>query len=293
MKQSKRRPIMKIYTTLKILGVFALFIILGIDSGHAQLAKVHGQVIDKDGKAAVGASVKLLRGGAPIAGDLTDDKGKYEIAKIDPGSYILEVYDGERKAHYSLTLSHGETQPMQLDMAIAYEEGAEAGPAFGTNVKGFFVYPADKEIFSVDPINPWVITKLELKTRAATRGSLEDLAAGAGGIVQADHGDPLSIGGARPEGTAVYVDGMKIRGSSQMSLVAIEQLAVLNSGIPAEFGDVTGGVISVTTSNPGMNGYFGPKNPNKVRKAIRKKHKEMNEKGDEGFVPTANDFASL
>ena len=155
---------MKIHTTLKIFGILSLFIILGLETSYAQLAKVHGQVIDKEGKAAIGATVKLLRGGAPLAGDLTGEDGKYEIAKIDPGSYILEVYDGERKAYYSITLSHGETQPMQLDMAIAYEEGAESGPSFGTNAKGFTVYPDDKELFTVDPIDPFVITRQELKT---------------------------------------------------------------------------------------------------------------------------------
>lgn len=284
---------MKIHTTLKILGILTLFIILGLETSYAQLAKVHGQVIDKEGKAAIGATVKLLRGKAPIAGAISDQNGKYEIAKIDPGSYFLEVFDGERKAHYSITLTHGETQPMRLDMAIAYEAGAEGGHGFGTNVDGIRIYPEDKELFTVDPIDPWVITKTELGKRAGTRGNIEDIAAGAGGMMQPDHGDPLSIAGARPSGTAIYVDGMKIRGNSQMSLASIEQLAVLSSGVPAEFGDVTGGVISVTTSNPGMNGYFGPKHPNKVRRAIRKKHKEMNKKGDEGFRPDHRDFVSL
>lgn len=284
---------MKIHTTLKILGALALFIILGLGSGHAQLAKVHGQVIDKEGKAAIGATVKLMRGEAPVSGDLTDEKGKYEIAKIDPGSYILEVNDGERKAYYTITLSPGETQPMQLDMAIAYEEGAESGPSWGTNSKGITVYPEDKELFTVDPITPWVIDRVQLQKRAGTRGSLEDIASGSGGVTQADHGKPVNMRGGRSAGTAIYVDGMKLRGNSQMPLAAIEQLSVHNSGLPAEFGDVTGGVIMVTTYNPGMNGYFGPKHPNKVRKQIRKKHKEMNEKGDEGLAPQADEFVSL
>jgi outer membrane receptor for ferrienterochelin and colicin len=49
--------------------------------------------------------------------------------------------------------------------------------------------------------------------------------------------------------TWVYIDGIKVRGSSALPKSAIEEVSVITGGIPANIGDATGGVINVSLRN--------------------------------------------
>lgn len=62
----------------------------------------------------------------------------------------------------------------------------------------------------------------------------------------------MNIGGARDYSTKYYIDGIAVRSGGSVSLPAsaIEQLTVLTGGIPARYGDATGGVINITTRGP-------------------------------------------
>ena len=70
------------------------------------------------------------------------------------------------------------------------------------------------------------------------------------GITRAPNGDGLYFRGARPENMCYYVDGMKV--SDRLSGVpseAINSISVYTGGLPAKYGDVTGGVIAIETKS--------------------------------------------
>jgi len=48
----------------------------------------------------------------------------------------------------------------------------------------------------------------------------------------------------------MYIDGIRVRGSSALPPSAIEQVSVILGGIPAQYGDAVGGIINVTTKGP-------------------------------------------
>ena len=48
----------------------------------------------------------------------------------------------------------------------------------------------------------------------------------------------------------MYIDGIRVRGSSSLPAAAIEQVDVVLGGVPAQYGDATGGIINVTTKGP-------------------------------------------
>ena len=66
-----------------------------------------------------------------------------------------------------------------------------------------------------------------------------------GGLTTQDGSDDVSIRGSRPNATNYYVDGIRVTGLIPVS--EIEQMQVLTGGLSAEYGDVTGGVISLTS----------------------------------------------
>lgn len=80
------------------------------------------------------------------------------------------------------------------------------------------------------------------------------MAATVGGVQSNSSG--VSIRGAREENTFYFIDGIKVRGSTNLPKAAIEEVQVMTGGIPASYGDVTGGVIAITTRGATSN-YFG------------------------------------
>ncbi len=51
----------------------------------------------------------------------------------------------------------------------------------------------------------------------------------------------------------MYIDGIKVRGSSALPQAAIEEVTVITGGLPAQYGDAVGGIINVTTKGPSRN----------------------------------------
>ncbi|MEO1625178.1 MAG: TonB-dependent receptor plug domain-containing protein, partial [Bacteroidota bacterium] len=77
------------------------------------------------------------------------------------------------------------------------------------------------------------------------------LAATAAGASQADEGDDVNIKGSRDNATDYYIDGIRVRGAANLIPQSeIDQLQIITGGIEAQYGDVTGGIISITTKGP-------------------------------------------
>lgn len=68
------------------------------------------------------------------------------------------------------------------------------------------------------------------------------------GIAQADAGSSLSVRGGRSEETTYFVDGVKVLGNPNF---AVNEIALITNGIPAEYGDITSGAISISQDNQG------------------------------------------
>lgn len=65
------------------------------------------------------------------------------------------------------------------------------------------------------------------------------------GVNSNEVNDVLNIRGAREDANYYYIDGVKVRGSSVLPNSYIGSVTIYNQSIPANYGDVTGGVISI------------------------------------------------
>ena len=88
--------------------------------------------------------------------------------------------------------------------------------------------------------------------------SAEAIATTVAGTSDAGTGGGISIRGARSENTYYYIDGVKVPAGAGTGLPksAIEEVQVITGGVPANYGDVTGGLINITTRGPSRN-FFG------------------------------------
>jgi hypothetical protein len=82
------------------------------------------------------------------------------------------------------------------------------------------------------------------------------IAQSVGGVNSDEGTGEISVRGSRSDGTYYYIDGIKVRGSSNLPKSALEEVSVITGGVPANYGDVTGGIIAITTRGPAAT-YFG------------------------------------
>lgn len=81
--------------------------------------------------------------------------------------------------------------------------------------------------------------------------SVNDLISTIGGVYTTEDGGNINFRGARSDANAVFIDGVRVNGMQNIPQSAISEITIYNGGIPAQFGDVTGGVIDIRTS-----GYY-------------------------------------
>lgn len=225
---------------------YSLFSALVITiAAFSQAGEISGKVRDETGEGAIGAVVALVDKNGNIKGQgaQVDFDGNYTIKPLDAGKYNLKF------------------QLMGYATIIKEDVVVYTGKATFLDVK---MKPSDQmlnevvvEAYKVPLIDPAkttggaTVTKDDI-AKLGTR-NITDVAATASGVYQSDAGKGLNIGGAREDGTVYYIDGVKVIGTPVIPQNAVQELSVLAGGIPARFGDATGGVINITTNGPADN----------------------------------------
>ncbi|MEL7340365.1 MAG: carboxypeptidase regulatory-like domain-containing protein, partial [Bacteroidota bacterium] len=220
-----------------ISAFLTLLLCLGFNL-QAQDGKLSGTVKTEDGEPVTFGTVLVFQGDLFRYGGQTDEKGFYSIQPVQPGTYKVRVkFLGGTQTIEGVTVNTNQTK--NLDITFVSQAG---------NVDTVFQY-VERPFEGNDP-TVGTITNQEQINAQATR-DIATVAALSPGVYQSDQGDQgLSIRGNRTTSNVVYIDGVKVRGQSALPQSSIQQLQVILGGTPAEFGDFTGGVISITTANP-------------------------------------------
>lgn len=208
-----------------------------LSAAQAQDGKLTGRVFGPEGEALSFATIVVKDGELVVKGTNTDDEGRFSINPIQPGNYSVEVrYLTSTKTIENVNVLAGQTRDLDIQMG-------------NNDVTIDVVEIVADELFSKDPAVVETISAGEFKDRA-TR-DVNSMAALTPGVYQSDEGDGgLVIRGGRTTSNVYYIDGIKVRGQTNVPQNAIQQFQVYTGGTPAEFGDFTGGVISITTAAP-------------------------------------------
>ncbi|MGB0887922.1 MAG: carboxypeptidase regulatory-like domain-containing protein [Vicingaceae bacterium] len=201
---------------------------------------IKGKILDKDnGEPLPFASVVLMKGGSQVAGATTDFDGKFTFPALNPGKYNLQAtYVGYQPIKVAGVIVNGGKITFVPD--IKASSGAE-------NLDEFVVVEYEVPLISKDQTSSGgTVTAEDIKKMPGR--SAAAIAATVGGVYSADDGsNNLSVRGARSGSTDMYIDGIKVRGSQNLPKSAIEEVSVITGGIPAQYGDVTGGIVNITT----------------------------------------------
>jgi len=221
--------------------LLSLVILLASLLSFGQSGTLKGKITDAEtGEPIPFANVVIQLGGKMVNGAQSDFDGKFEIKPIPPGKYDVKAsyigYKSKLIQGLIINANRIRVYDIQLESSSKTLEEVE--------VVSYKVPLIDKDQTSTGG------TMTEDEIDKMPGRSAESMAITVGGVFSDDNGNMGGIRGSRSGGTATYIDGMRVIGSSSLPKSAISQVAVITGGTPASFGDLTGGVINITTKGP-------------------------------------------
>jgi hypothetical protein len=233
--------------------------IIGITSVYAQtsMGTIKGKVYEKEtGEPLPGAAVYVEVAGEKV-GAATDFDGNYTIANINTGTYNVQItFMGKQEQ----LISGVEVTPNK----ITFVDNAKLAD-LSHGLKPVMVVAHEVDL--IDKDNPTAIVKKAayIKNNPARRNIGSLATQFDSGIQSSEDGQQLYFRGSRSDAIGYYIDGVKATGAlNGIPSQSIGSMTVYTGGVPAKYGDVTGGVIIVETKS-----YFDLYNEWKARQATK------------------------
>lgn len=203
----------------------------------AQYGEISGKVFDQaNGESIPGAHLILRQDSSQVIETGTGNNGEFVLKPLPPGYYDLTVS----------FVGYGEKTFRHIEVKSDAITWQECPLKFGIVMDSAVTIRAPL----VDAGNP--TEELVLKgpdLRKEPVHSPEDAANLSAQVYQSDRGGGLFIAGSRADATLYVIDGVEVIGSTYIPMNAIREIKVITGGIPAKYGDVTGGIIEITTKN--------------------------------------------
>jgi hypothetical protein len=230
---------------MKTLKLFAAIISIALaNSLFAQETGIlKGTLKDEKGHNMPFVAVALLEDSIIVTSTSTDDNGDFTFKQLGPGFYGLqfsllgyqtikikgiEVSADLTSYVYKTMVSSTKT----LAITEVFSEKWEKPIINGT-------YSTVTNI-TIDQITNIAVSKSDV---------IAILTALTPGVIATDDGKDIYMRGSRRGSTAYYVDGNRIIGSPEVPGLGISGMEVLTGGVPAEYGDCTGGLVIITTKD--------------------------------------------
>lgn len=232
---------MKIKRTLQTIAAIATLLISATSIQGQAYGEIHGKVFDDNGLPLPTAAVEVVAG-ENIYGGITDIDGKFKIKPLPPGIYSATIS----------FITYHDFQVLDIVVSpdkITFLKDAEMIP--DTEVFGpanILVY----EVPLVDPDNTGMktITAEEVEHMPSVKNLGTFVAATNSEISTNAEGTELYFRGSRAGTSQYFVDGVKIIGRApRIPQSGVGSISVYTGGVPAKYGDVTGGVIVIETKN--------------------------------------------
>lgn len=194
------------------------------------------------------ANVVAYQGGVQVGVGTTDMDGVAYIKPLSPGKYDVKgIYVGYQAAQQNGVIV-GESKTAYVTIELSSGDGVRLDEVV--------VVDYQEPLIDSDMKSGGTVTREEYQNMATK--NINSVAATTAGVYQADEGGDLNVRGGRSSSTIYFVDGVKVLGSgaSGVPQQGVEQINVITGGVPAQFGDATSGIISVTTRGP-QSKFFG------------------------------------
>ena len=226
---------MKTKMTLLLLLISAAI----IGSAQVTLGTIKGQVFDKEeGKSIPNAAI-FLEGQGYETKLRADLDGKFTFNALKPGIYNVEVYSIGKD---TMRIKKIEVKPEAI-----------------TNIGKIELVPNSKtlgkvEIVYTKPLIRKDVQKIEIgiediKHSPNIQNPKELFASMNSDVIIQEGSNDVIIRGSRPGDAVYFIDGVKANDLNGVPGVGIGSMTGYTGGIPAKYGDTTGGVIILETKS--------------------------------------------
>ena len=225
-------------------------LLVAITAGNfafAQTGALKGKVADDANSEGVSfANIQLEESGTPIAKTVADIDGNFTIKPIPPGKYDLKIaaVGYQTQVIRGVIIGGDKTTYQELKVKTTAQE-----------ITTFEFVEYTEPLIDPETKSGGTVTREEFQ--AMPSKNINSVAATTAGVFQQDEGSALNVRGARSDGTDYYIDGEKVRGTTGLPQSSIEQISVITGGIPAQYGDATGGFVNIATRGGIRPEYFG------------------------------------
>jgi hypothetical protein len=223
---------------MAIVGIAAAATTYGQGTGT-----IKGTLTDEKGANMPFVTVALVEDSTIIEGITTDDNGDFTFKELTPGFYELRFsFLGYRdKSVRGVEVSNNQIAYVYKKMNLV---STELGPV------EVFSEKWEKPIINSTYSTVTNITIDQIENIAAPKNDvIAVLTAVTPGVFATADGKDIYIRGSRRGTTAYYIDGNKILGSPEVPGLGISGMEILTGGVPAEYGDCTGGLVIITTKD--------------------------------------------
>ena len=207
--------------------------------------EIHGKVTEEEtGNPLPGAAVFVEVGDRKI-GTTADDKGRFILKPLDPGKYNLHVKFSMKEEYKLLSVVVNPNKITFIPEIKLVDKGALTTVVIIT-YKDPIINPEDPTITTIRA-KEFMATPLAKDARGFI-GTLPGF--------QMTPNREIHVRGGRAGDMVVFFDGVKMSGGiPNFPSAAVSSISSYPGGIPAKYGDVTGGVIVIETKS-----YFEMRN---------------------------------
>ncbi len=207
-------------------------------TAHPDDGAIKGVVRDSaTGLTLPGATISCIINGR-LQGALTDANGIYILRPLPAGTYDLSfsftgyqkiIKTGVRVTSGGITfvdiqLRNDNTLPPVIVSAYRY-------PLISKDFTGGSTIISQEDI------------------ELSVERDIRNLVAQTTSVYQREENGSLNIRGSRSDATLYYIDGIRVIGGFNLPKSAIKEIKIISGGVPAQYGDATGGIVVITTKS--------------------------------------------
>ena len=220
---------------------FWIFFLLVPVLGFSQTSNgsIKGKILDENGQPLPGTNVYFEVGGNG-RGAASDLDGNFHIRQIPAGVYNLKIsFTGYQ------TIFKNEVEVTSDKITLL----GEISMNNSDTLEPFVVETWENPLIDMD--NPSKISKTfkELQHSPNIRNAGSLIQSFSPEIKMSEEGSELYFRGGRSNASVFFVDGVKVDSPAQVPGTAIGSMSVYTGGVPAKYGDTTGGVVVMETKS--------------------------------------------
>jgi len=205
--------------------------------------EIRGLITDSSYQPIPYATVKILQGYQLVGGTQTDENGKYKYKPLNPGLYEMVIMEPEHQTQQINNIKVVPNEATYLDVKLH------------ANILGTVVVTAKPIEYTPPSVEARMFNQISMnaedlnRSAGYNRGDVEGTLQNMSSEVFSDKDGEVHFRGSRGGAAGFFVDGVRTMEPTSVPGLGIENVSMFTGGVPAMYGDLSAGVVIITTKS--------------------------------------------